>query len=167
MSQSWQCDFRFRVLCIGNHLLYVLRLYHMAFAIEFSLVRLTLLLIKNTVAVGLSYFLELSVFVFYVVQWLLKALVVAVEHYFVLVELDYWPQKLMLVAQVLIHNTYKLSAATLFFISFNKVVLLVAFLGGDWPRYKPFDLGLNIFVRFLLLSFLSGCFNKFEFYLLG
>jgi len=61
----------------------------MTFAIEFSFIRLTLLLIENTVPIGLPNFLKLGVFVFYVIQWLLEAIVVGVEQYFVLIELDY------------------------------------------------------------------------------
>ncbi len=61
----------------------------MTFAIEFRFIRLTLLLIENTVPIGLPNFLKLSVFVFYVIQWLLEAIVVGVEQYFVLIELDY------------------------------------------------------------------------------
>lgn len=45
----------------------MLGLHHMTFAIEFSLIRLTLLLIENTVPIGLPYFLKLGVFVFYVI----------------------------------------------------------------------------------------------------
>jgi hypothetical protein len=59
----------------------------------------------------------------------------------------------MLVAQVLIRNTDQLFAAVYILICFNKVVLLVAILGGDWPRDKILDLGLNIFVSFRLLEF--------------
>lgn len=83
----------------------------MTFAIEFRFIRLTLLLIENTVPIGLPNFLKLSVFVFYVIQWLLEAIVVGVEQYFVLIELDYWPKEEMLVAQVLIRNTDQLFAA--------------------------------------------------------
>jgi hypothetical protein len=61
----------------------------MTFAIEFSFIRLTLLRIENTVPIGLPNFLKLCVFVFYVIQWLLEAIVVGVEQYFVLIELDY------------------------------------------------------------------------------